>query len=272
MSRIQNILDKAERDRALSGIRSLSDADEVGYDAALDGKPAFGERDFIEPASSSLTPGRIVRSARLDSLLVTALAPAASASEQYRALRMRISHTDHASHTHTILVTSPGRREGRTLTVANLGLAMAQDFQRRVCVVDADLRHPRLHRLFGVPEDPGLADVLTGQIALADALTQVEDQQITVLSAGTPSAHPSELLGSRAMRQTVETLREQFDRVIIDAPPTSPIADAGILAPLVDRVVLVVRAGVTTKPAIHEAVAAIGSTNLLGAILNDAAR
>ena len=141
---------------------------------------------------------------------------------------------------------------------------MAQDFQRRICIVDADLRHSRLHTLFGLSDGPGLADVLTGRASLSDALIQLEDQQITMLPAGRASAHPAELLGSTAMRQTIETLRSQFDRVIIDAPPTGPLADIGILAPLVDRVVLVVRAGVTTKPAIHDAVAAIDAKQLLG--------
>ena len=77
-----------------------------------------------------------------------------------------------------------------------------------------------------------------------------------MLPAGQPPAHPAELLGSTAMRRTIETLRSQFDRVIIDAPAAAPLADVGILTPLVDRVLLVVRAGMTTKPAIQEAVAA----------------
>jgi Mrp family chromosome partitioning ATPase len=112
--------------------------------------------------------------------------------------------------------------------------------------------------------------VLTGNVSLSDALTHLEDQQITMLPAGRASAHPAELLGSTAMRQTIDTLRAHFDRVIIDAPPTGPLADIGILAPLVDRVVLVVRSGVTTKPAIHEAVSSIKASQLLGIVLNDA--
>ena len=122
-----------------------------------------------------------------------------------------------------------------------------------------------------MPDAPGLADVLAGRASLADALIAIEDHPITVLPAGQIPAHPAELLGSSAMRRTLQTLRSQFDRVIIDAPAAAPLADVGILTPLVDSVLLVVHAGSTTKPAIQEAVTAIGSSKLLGVVLNGAA-
>ena len=172
-----------------------------------------------------------------------------------------------------MLVTSPGRGEGKTLTAANLALTMAQDFQRRICIVDADLRHSRLHKLFGLSDGPGLADVLTGRRDArrrADAARGSADHA-AARPAGRP-AHPAELLGSPAMRGLIDTLRSQFDRVIIDTPAAVPLADVGILAPLVDRVVLVVRAGQTTKPAIQDARRhASDSRTLLGIVLNDSA-
>jgi receptor protein-tyrosine kinase len=82
---------------------------------------------------------------------------------------------------------------------------------------------------------------------------------------------PAELLGTTAMRRTLETLRSQFDRVVVDAPATTPLADVGILTPLVDCVLLVVRSGTTSKPAIHDAVAALDASKLLGVVLNEAA-
>jgi protein-tyrosine kinase len=267
MSRIQHILDKAERDGGLLRMRS------VDADVPID-KPEVAEHPFAAPevlVTTALAPGRVVQDTRLDPLLVAAHSPGARASEQYRALRMRVAHADHASPARVLLVTSPGRREGKTVTAANLALTMAQDFQRRVCVVDADLRHSRLHRLFGLADGPGLTDVLTGRTELGDALTLLEDQQMTLLPAGSATAHPAELLGGAAMRDAIERLRTNFDRVIIDAPAAAPLADLGILAPLADRAVLVVRAGQTTKPAIQEAVAIIGSDRLLGIVLNDSA-
>jgi len=138
--------------------------------------------------------------------------------------------------------------------------------------VDADLRHPQMHRLFGLPDDaPGLADVLVGGASLEDALVTIEESHITVLPAGRSNAHPAELFGTTAMRRILETLRSQFDRVVIDAPAAAPLADVGILAPMVDSVLLVVRAGVTSKPAIQSAVSAIDQDKLLGVVLNEAA-
>src|SRR5579862_6668310 len=232
MSRIQHILDKAERDGGVLRMRSTTAPDPdapLAFEApAALGSDARDEEIAGEPHVTAPTPGRPVHGSTLDPILVAVMDPGAQAAEQYRALRTRLAHADHGSPQNIILVTSPGRGDGKSLTAANLGLTMAQDFQRRICVVDADLRHSRLQDLFGLPDGPGLADVLAGRATLADALTALEDEQITLLPAGRLPAHPAELLGSTAMRRTIQTLRSQFDRVIIDAPPTAPLADIGI--------------------------------------------
>src|SRR5262249_56477934 len=111
-----------------------------------------------------------------------------------------------------------------------------------------DLRNSRLHALLGVPEGPGLADVLTGESTLAAALMTIEGQQLSVLPAGRLPEHPAELLGSTAMRRTLQILRTQFDRVVVDAPSAFPLADVRLLAPIVDRGVLVVPPGVPARP------------------------
>lgn len=277
MSRIQNILEKAEREGGIRRVRSLTEpagAAAVAFEVPIlpDAAPPVVEHTASDVVAAAAPPAvRTLRGALIDPVLVAALAPGATTAEQYRALRTRIAHTNHDAAVHVILITSPGRGEGKSVTAANLGLTMGQDFQSRICVVDADLRRPRLDSLFGIPDTPGLADVLTGRCSLSDALINLEDQQITVLPAGQVPTHPAELLGSAAMRRTIHTLRSQFDRVIIDASAAAPLADIGILAPLVDSVLLVVQAGVTTKPAIQEAVATIGQGKLLGVVLNSAA-
>jgi capsular exopolysaccharide synthesis family protein len=269
MSRIQNILEKAERDGAVRRVHTM--VDQTGTSALiLEAPPTFTRQDEDNGRPSPVTsPARSVRTTGLDRKLVAVLSPGAAAAEQYRALRTRVAQADHGRPLDVILVTSPGRHEGKSLTAANLALTMAQSFQSRICIVDADLRHSRQHTLFGVKESVGLTDVLVGTTVLADALVGLDDQQITMLPAGATPSHPAELLGSTAMRRTIDTLRTQFDRVIIDAPSAGPLADVGILAPLVDGVVLVVQAGVTTKPAIQEAVATIGAGKFLGVVLND---
>jgi capsular exopolysaccharide synthesis family protein len=170
-----------------------------------------------------------------------------------------------------LLITSPGRGEGKTLTAGNLALTMAQEFQQRVCLVDADMRQPHVHRLFGIAEGPGLSDVLGGRATLDEALIAIEEHRITVVPAGRAHEHPAELLGTLSMRRTLESLRAQFDRVVVDAPAATLLADVGILTPLVDSVLLVVRAGVTAKPAVHDAIAALDGSKLLGVVLNEAA-
>jgi capsular exopolysaccharide synthesis family protein len=273
MSRIQNILERAERDGGVRRTRTMTDGTGASV-LALDEPGAVVSAPMVDtPAAGAVVaapPMRTLRASHLDPNLVAALAPGATSAEQYRALRTRVVHADHGAAVDVILVSSPGRGEGKSLTAANLALTMAQDFQSRICIVDANLRHSRIHSLFGVSETPGLAEVLSGQAALSDALIRLEDQQITMLPAGRTPTHPAELLGSIAMRRTIETLRSQFDRVIIDAPSVGPLADVGILAPLVDGVLLVVQAGTTTKPAIQEAVSTIRGGKFLGVVLNGA--
>src|SRR5262245_33507578 len=302
MSRIQNILDKAEREGGVRRMRALVEsappttrladaasmpepapsvapyAETLAVDDAPITDPALLS-DMTSFASLSAPPPtmptgpatRVVQSTGLDPALVAVLAPAEAIAEQYRALRTRLAASDRSTASDVILVTSPGRGEGKTLTAANLALTIAQDCQTRICIVDADLRHSRLHTLLGVPDAPGLADLLTGEATLADALVTIDGQQSCMLHAGRPAEHPAELLGSTAMRRTLQTLRNQFDRVIVDAPSAFPLADVGILAPIVDSVVLVVQAGVTTKPAIQDAVSTIGPDRVLGVVLNGTA-
>jgi len=281
MSRIQNILDKADREGVVRRVRTVADGGPAialaENTATLEAEPEFVTRRVAIPADAPAatavpvaSPIRVVQGARLHPRLVAAAVSSGVAAEQYRALRTRIVNADHRT-SNVVLVTSPGRGEGKSITASNLALAMAQEYQRRACIVDADLRSPQVAKLFGIPEGPGLSDVLLGTATLEEALVMIEEYQITVLPAGRAATHPAELLGTTTMRRTLEALRSQFDRVVIDTPSANPLADVGILTPLVDSVVLVVRAGVTETPAIHDALAAIDESKLLGIVLNEAA-
>ena len=273
MSRIQNILDKAEREGSVRRVHAVAAG---GFAAVADSPTTFitpqasAGPEAVPAAPVAPAPGRVVSNTRLHPHLIMAADDGGVAAEQYRALRTRVLHADNGAPVNVVLVTSPGRADGKSLTVANLGLTMAQEQQRRICVVDADFRQPRQDQLFGLPAAPGLADVLACDAALDDALVALEEYQITVLPAGTISARPAELLGTSAMRRTIEALRSRFDCILIDAPAAIPLADVGILTPLVDSIVMVVRAGMTSKPAIHDAIASIDGGKLLGIVLNEA--
>jgi capsular exopolysaccharide synthesis family protein len=288
MSRIQSILDKAERDGALHVMRGTEQAGPATI-ASVGGAPGITAPplQIVESLGGSVLaddglgesaaglvdaqpPARVITGTRLDPRLVAA-SPNSVPAEQYRALRTRVLHSDTGTAVSVLLVTSPGRGEGKTITAGNLALTMARDYQRRICLVDADLRHPQLQRMFGLPNGPGLSDVLSGRATLDDALVTLEDHQLTILPAGVIPANPAELLGTTAMRRTIDTLRSRFDRVVVDSPAAAPLADVGILGPLVDSMLLVVRSSVTAKPAIHEAVSALDGSKLLGVVLNDAA-
>jgi receptor protein-tyrosine kinase len=272
MSRIQHILDKAEREGHVRRVRGLDAPTSPGgtpTPAWFDPLPDQREVGHETPAGGVLLPGRLVAGAHLDPHLLTARPADEAAAEQYRALRTRMLHADGGASARVILITSPGAQEGKTLTVGNLGLAMAQEQTRRICLIDADLRTPQLQRLFGLPDGPGLCDVLSGGATLADALVTLEEHRLTILPAGDVPPRAPELLGTAAMRGLIDTLRAEFDRTLIDATAAAPLADVDILTPLVDALLLVVRAGVTSKPAIGNALASLDRSKLLGLVLNE---
>lgn len=286
MSHIQKILERAERD---GSIRPGAVAEPPRASAVATQEPAY---PIVPPAMPPLdapalapppvdappvpmapppvaSPARRVAPAQLDPRLGEVLTPGAATADQYRSLRTRIQQAANGRAVSALLVTSPARGEGRTQTAASLGLTMAQEFDRRVCIVDADLRRPDLRRRLGLPDGPGLADVLAGRATLDEALIHIEELHVTVLPGGTPTTE-TELLGTPAMRRTLQALRAQFDRIVIDGPAALPVSDVALLTPLVDGLMLVIRAGVTAKPTIHSAVESINSDKLLGVMLNDA--
>lgn len=278
MSRIQEILAKAERDgtaRRTASAPTLVPPPQpgVGLGSVVSGTSALDTSPFVPPAVITPTPALLEpRTARatLHPALVAAIAPHSVAAEEYRAVRARLTAREDDGPLRTIFVTSPGSQDGKSLTAANLALTMAQEFQRNVLLVDGDLRGAAVHALFGIEQGPGLTEVLTGDAALDDALVYLPDHRLTLLTAGAQPQFPTELLGSAAMRRAIDTLRGRFDRILIDLPAVAPFADVGTIASLADGVLMVVRAGVTQRPALDEALASLDDGKVLGVILNDA--
>jgi len=290
MSRIQDILSKAERDGTVRRTRALTDelraprpvsplapvpplGDErtnggSGSAAATAASPSPWPAPAAPPQPLSLD-SPIERALVLDQHLVAALAPASLAAEQYRSLRTRIKRAEGSRSVRTMAITSPSKGDGKSLTAANLALTMGQESQQRILLVDADLRRPTIHQLFGLGDRSGLTDVLMGGVELDDVLVSLPEYQITILPAGTPPSHPAEMLGSAAMRRVLDTVRSRFDRILIDMPPVAPLADVNIIAPMVDGLLMIVRAGITPKPAIERALAGMDISKVLGLVLNE---
>ena len=281
MTRAHRILSKADRDGT---IRHMAQALERGdielisdrrsrfaWNPGEDIAPTIDDTPMPPPAPREPSPpvaARPVFGATLDKDMVAALQPFSPAAEQFRTLRTRIAQVESAGQRRVILVTSPGEGDGKTVTVANLALTMAQEFQRQVLLIDADLRNARLHECLGIPREPGLSDVLAGQASLEDALVSLSEYRVIALPAGSPHSRPTELLSSEPMRRLVENLGRRFDRVVIDST-AAHFADAGVLEPLVDGVLLIVRAGRTSRPAVARALGLVPRAKLLGLVLND---
>jgi capsular exopolysaccharide synthesis family protein len=277
MSRIQDILSKAERDGTVRRTRGVSDE---APPAVAPARPRTTFETTTTHAAPAWTPAAVAPAIEtpaaqeatgpaLDPRLVVAIAPHSLAAEQFRSLRTRIKAAEHGRAVRAIVITSPAKGDGKSLTAANLALTMAQEFQQRVLLLDGDLRRPSVHRLFGINEGPGLSDVLMGAVDLNEALVSLPDQHLTLLPAGTPPNHPAELLGSATMRRVLDTLRTRFDRILIDMPPVAPLADLQIVAPMADGLLMIVRAGVTPRPAIERALAGLDMSKVLGLVLNE---
>lgn len=285
MSRIQQILSKAERDGTARRIGIDTEPGEPAPRAAAALAPPprrpQPEPEIVAGAAPVDRIGAVTYApppaetsaaveATLDPVLVAAVAPLSPAAERYRALRTRLAQSENGQARRVVLVTSPGKHDGKTVTALNLALTMAQEFQRRVVIVDADLRQPGVHTLLGLPPGPGLVDVLTGTATLEEALVEIPEHHLTVLRAGRAYERPAEMLGSTPMRRLIDTLRNQFDRIVVDSAPAA-VSDPNAVAPLTDGMLLVVRASATTKPDIARAIGALGASNVLGMVLNESA-
>jgi capsular exopolysaccharide synthesis family protein len=191
------------------------------------------------------------------------------AAEAYRMLRANLAFASVDQPVKTLLVTAAGQGEGKTTTTANLGIAMAQE-GRKVLLVDTDLRRPALHHLFELDNSRGVTNVLLGAATLAEMVQATQIENLWILTSGPLPPNPAELLNSASMRELLAELKEEWDVVLCDSPPTMMAADAPILASLLDGVVLVVEQHKTSRHIIAEAVNVLRSAQarLLGVALN----
>jgi len=202
--------------------------------------------------------------------LTMLLFPRSAAAEAFRTLRTNLEFTSVDAPISTILVTSPGVGDGKTVTASNLAFAFAQA-GRRVLLVDADLRKPGIQAIFNLPGERGLSDLLrpNGQDWVG-AVSATEEENLRILAAGPVPPNPAELLDSQRMRALLAKMKAANDIVILDAPPLLPVADASILSTYVDGVLLVVHARGTRLDAARrarESLVRAGAT-ILGVVID----
>jgi protein-tyrosine kinase len=189
------------------------------------------------------------------------------AVEQYRRLAGSLHELQAAHGVKTVMVTSAVPREGKTLTISNLALTLSESYGRRVLLIDADLRRPSVHHVFGVDNvRTGLSEGLRSESAEL-ALVQLSPR-LSVLPAGKPEADPMAGLTSERMRVLLDEAARTFDWVLLDAPPVGIMPDANLLAALTQGVVFVVAAGVTPFQIVNRALDEIGRDSIVGVVLN----
>jgi capsular exopolysaccharide synthesis family protein len=202
--------------------------------------------------------------------LVTLTTPRSSASEAYRALRTNLIFTGLDEPLHTLIVTSPAPEEGKSTTLANLAVTFAQS-GKKTLMVDCDLRHPSQHTIWGVPQQPGLTDMVLEGLK-KPPLVDVGVENLMLLPSGTVPPNPADLLGSQRMDAIIKQLKGEADIVLFDAPPVIAVTDATLLATKLDGVLLVFRAGGTRRDHAERAKELLERVNirLVGAVLTNA--
>ena len=196
----------------------------------------------------------------------------APAAEAYRGLRTSIQMLGVERPLSTVQFTSPGAAEGKTTTLCNLASVLAEA-GRRVVIVDCDLRRPRVHDAFSLPNVLGFTSVIAGQVPVEEAIRSVTDQPgLSVLTAGPIPPNPSELLGSQRTSELLFRLQSDFDVILIDSPPVLPVTDATVLSTWVDATVMIAAAGVTTRKQLRTAIELLRQADapLAGLVLNRA--
>jgi polysaccharide biosynthesis transport protein len=204
--------------------------------------------------------------------LVTQARPQSQMAESYRALRTSLLLTSIGAPPKVILITSALPQEGKTTTSMNTAIVLAQKGSR-VLLIDADLRRPSVHKALGLGPRTGLSNVLTGSAQLHQAIIRSTlIPTLYIMAAGTPPPNPAELLASTNMRDVLNELREQYDHIVIDTPPTLSVTDAVVMATSADSVVLVIRSGQTTRQALRRARDLLVRVNarIAGVLLNAA--
>ncbi len=216
--------------------------------------PGHGGQPGLHERLNGRATERLVASSTASPLLV----------EQFRSLAATLHAAQRERPLKSVIVTSPSPGDGKTHVAVNLALTLSESYCRRVLLIDADLRRPSLHTMFGLHNVRGLSDLLkTAPVATVEI-----SATLTLLPAGRPEPNPLGALASDGMKRVVDDAVRSFDWVIVDAPPVGILADGRLVSENVDGAILVVRAGITRFPELQAAAETLGRERILGIVLN----
>ena len=202
--------------------------------------------------------------------LISHFKPRSPISESFRSLRTNLELSVPDKTISAFVVTSAGASEGKSTVISNLAIAYAQ-FGMKVLLVDGDMRKPTIHKMFSTPKKPGLANMITKRSKMDESIFKTEIDNLYVMPAGSLPPNPSELLGSKAMKELFAQLRKQFDKIFFDAPPLMAVTDAALMGSMTDGVLLVARAGEAQKEVVVHLQQEMKNTKItiVGTVLND---
>ena len=282
MSRIHEALKKAAEERSAQAVnRTGPDLVDLSIQEEIAGKQSVNGGAPLKPRVAEKSDPGVLRFEEFakrcthvkwkvdsDASIYAAHANNSVGAEKFRTLRSRLYQVASVQPLKRILITSSTPAEGKTFVAANLAQSFIRQENRRVLLIDSDLRASRLHLHVGAPDTPGLSDYLRGD-ADEYQVTQIEqDGNLCLIPGGSEVSNPSELLHSERMRQLLERMSQIFDWIILDSPPALAVHDASILADMCDGVLFVVRAGSTDFELATKASSEFREKNLLGVVLN----
>jgi receptor protein-tyrosine kinase len=236
-----------------------AEAPAVADAAAIADAPATADAPGTAPAAAERAEKLVI--GQHDNLLI----------EQFRRLAAVLHHAQQQRQARVVMIASAVPAEGKSLTATNLALTLSRSYEKRVLLIDCDLRRPSLHTLLNESNATGLTTTLNDPKQGRLPVVQVQ-QNLWLLPAGRPDPNPTSLVTSPAMKQLLDEAVKEFDWVILDTPPVGLMPDANLLAAMVDAAFVVVHAGRTPYPLVKKAVDAIGLERVLGIVLNRAER
>ncbi len=192
------------------------------------------------------------------------------AADQVKILRTQMLQRLLSTGGNSVLITSPRPGEGKTVNAINIAISIAQEVDRTVLLIDANLRKPAIHKYLGLAEGKGLAEYLLGKASISEVLINPGIDKLTIMPGGTPLTTSSEMLGASRMADLVEEMKNRYkDRILVfDGPDILTNADSQVFSKLVDGIVMVVEAEKTTKQDIKQAIERLGESPLIGTIFN----
>lgn len=275
MSRIHEALKRAEQERtARDGFpathSSPADVSSTVQDlpASAFGNAEVAKSSFVESDALLARVSKLEWRPDLSTMLFMNGKDGARGTEEYRTLRSRLYHLREKSALKKLLVTSALPKEGKSFTAANLAQVLVRQHGRRVLLIDADLRRPRLHMMLGTTPGPGLSEYLLGEADEFSIMQRGSVENLFFIPGGAAVENPAELIGNGRVKTLFDRIELLFDWIIMDSPPVVPVSDASVLAKTCDGVLLVVRSNATPADVARKARQEFPEESLVGIVLN----